>query len=276
MDAKQTNPDIGRMRPSWSPPLRGGRCGGLDGASRSMICPNVGGSQHGETKDPTEAVARRDLATGDIPSSGRIRLERAGQWDGHRSTSGEAEGPLDGMRRILQRTNKRCHIIDIVRRPRVKTPVKASVKQRPRGPGSRRCDSCGHVISAGDKFCIGCGMPLTGVAPAAAPQKQRLRPKTVAPRMKRQKSKAVSKAVPQKSIVAPPMSPQKQKQYLDNVPDDLRTCPGCKRKIPHGRYITCPHCGYKWSGCKHKDGIIHDLWNCYTYQAWVDSRKNRD
>ena len=170
--------------------------------------------------------------------------------------------------------------------------VKTTIKQRPRGSESRRCDACGHAVSAGDKFCTGCGMPLAGVASAAAPQKQRpkiktktkpaaprmkRKPKTVPPRMKRKPKTitvptAASQAQKQKTMVVPAMSEQEQKQYVENVPD-LFYCSVCNKPNPHGRHVKCPNCGCKWTFCVHKDGKYYRPKDCYNYQTWVDSVK---
>ncbi len=168
-----------------------------------------------------------------------------------------------------------------MQRPRVKT----SVKQRPRGPGSRRCGACGHAVSAGDKFCTGCGKPLTSVAPAAAPQKQRpktktkpaaprmkkRKPKTVPPRMKKRKPITVPAAAPQaqkqKTMVVPAMSEQEQKQYLENVPE-WWYCGRCGQKVLHSE-IKCPKCGLKWKLCRHKDGKYYKPEECIAYHEWV-------
>ena len=149
----------------------------------------------------------------------------------------------------------RFPVIGMVKKIRVKTPA----RQRPRGSESRRCGACGHRISAGDKFCMGCGMPAAGTAPAAAPQKQRpktrarpavprvKRAKPATPRMKKRQPKTVPVAVPrEKSETAPA-----QKQSSKNVPETVY-CHGCAQPFPHGRYIKCPNCGRFWAVCVHQ------------------------
>ena len=163
--------------------------------------------------------------------------------------------------------------------------VKTTIKQRPRGSESRRCDACGHIISAGDKFCTRCGMPLAGVASAAAPQKQKQRlktktkpaaprmkrkPKTVPPRMKRKPitvPAAAPQAQKQKTMVVPAMSEQEQKQYLENVPE-WWYCGRCGQKVLHSE-IRCSKCGLKWKLCKHKDGKYYKPEECIAYHEWV-------
>lgn len=139
----------------------------------------------------------------------------------------------------------RFPVVGMVKKIRVKTPA----RQRPRGSESRRCGACGHRISAGDKFCMGCGMPAAGTAPAAAPQKQRpkTRAKPAVPRTGKRKPKTVPVAVPrEKSETAPA-----QKQSSKNVPETVY-CVGCAQPFPHGRYIKCPNCGRFWVACLHR------------------------
>ena len=161
-------------------------------------------------------------------------------------------------------------VTSVVPKIRVKTPT----RQRPRGSESRRCGACGHGIRAGDKFCMGCGMPTTGAASAAAPQKQRPKTKTkarpAAPRVKRAKPaiprtrkrnpKIVPVAVPREKSETAPAREQSSK----GVPGTVY-CAGCAQPFPHGRYIKCPNCGRFWIDCAHrkKKSEWKDRWGCY-------------
>ena len=147
---------------------------------------------------------------------------------------------------------------------RVKTPV----KQRPRDPGSRRCDACGHIISAGDKFCTGCGKPIGKAAPQK--QKQRLKTKTklAAPRMKKRKAKTKPPRLRRpkpKTITVPTMSEQEQKQDLESVPEP-GYCGSCWKRVPHATYLICPYCGNKGLKlCRHWDGKLYRTKDCIRY-----------
>ena len=194
--------------------------------------------------------------------------------------------------KTLQRIYKQCPVINIVQRPRVKT----TIKQRPRSSGSRRCDACGHPVSATAKFCTGCGKPLAGVAPAVAPQKlkQRLKTKTklAAPRVKKQKLKTkpprlrrpkpkTAVTVPQKQVsktvstVAPQVSKtvsktsQTQKQVVEAI-QGWFYCGSCYRKGPHG-VDRCVHCGVKFVFCRHGDGGKYRPKQCIAYYGSVGS-----
>ena len=199
---------------------------------------------------------------------------------------------------------------------------KAPTKQRPRDPGSR-CGACGHIISAGDKFCTGCGKPLTGAAPAAAPQKQKQRlktkpaaprmkkrkpitvpprmkkrkPITVPPRMKKRKPITVPAAAPQaqkqKTKVAPAISVEEQKRYLENLPGQFYCSSICRVKGPDGPMCpncgnvwvckepvshfdrSCPRCGIKFEKCIHKDGQKYDPEECIAYHEWMVQSKGQ-
>ena len=187
---------------------------------------------------------------------------------------------------------------------RHKTPT----KQRPRSSESRRCGACGHTVSAEDKFCTGCGKPLTGAAPAAAPQKMRQRPKaavprarqrkpkTMPPRLRKRKPKVVPVLAPQvqSSKVVPSISvEEQQKQYLENLPEQFYCSSICKVKGPDGP--MCPNCGNIWickepvshfdrscskcgiwfEGCIHKDGQKYDPEECIAYHEWMVQSKGQ-
>ena len=157
-----------------------------------------------------------------------------------------------------------------MQRPRVKT----STKQRPKGSEVQQCDVCGNQTYPNDKFCTGCGKPLTGAAATVAPQKQI--PKTVTPKVN-QRSKTVPVAAPQAQkrvpITVPNMSTQEQKQYVESVPEWFY-CSNCENQTQHGHHVKCPHCGVRWVYCEHRDGKIYHPKDCYKYQAWIDSSRN--
>ena len=175
----------------------------------------------------------------------------------------------------LQRTNKRCRVIDIVPQPRVRTPV----KQSPRGSEYRRCDACRYRIGAGDKFCTKCGKPLTSAAPAASPpkQKQRLKTKTkpAAPHMKRKPKTITVPAAPRmnesKAVTASDSS--QLERYLENIPQ-LWRCGRCMQKIPHSA-IKCPACGIRWEICEHEDGNLYWAAECVAYHVWATWAKSQ-
>ena len=144
---------------------------------------------------------------------------------------------------------------------RVKTPV----KQRPRDPGSRRCDACGHIISAGDKFCTGCGKPIGKATPQK--QKQRLKAKTkpAASRMKKRKAKTKPPRLrrPKPKAITVPTVSQTQKQNSGNIVRPGH-CYVCNGPTMHG-HIHCTNCGVKHSGCRHNDGLVYNAKDCHDY-----------
>ena len=173
-------------------------------------------------------------------------------------------------------------------RPRVKTPV----KQRPRESKFRRCGACERGVGADDKFCIGCGKPLNA-APAAAPQKQKQRPKTkpaapqvkkrkpvtvpAAPQVKKRKPVTVPVAAPQvqkrQPVTAPNISRLDVKQYLETAPLQLH-CGRCMHKVRHSD-TECPRCGTDWDLCQHKDDQWYRRGECAAYHAWAAWIKGR-
>ena len=146
-------------------------------------------------------------------------------------------------------------------------------------------------MDADDKFCIGCGKPLNA-APAAAPQKQKQRPKTkpAAPQVKKRKPVTVPAApqvkkrkpvtvpaAPQvkkrKPVTAPNISWRDVKQYQKTAPSQLH-CGRCMHKVRHSD-TECPKCGTDWDLCLHVDDQWYKRGECASFgvwAAWIEGR----
>ena len=128
------------------------------------------------------------------------------------------------------------------------------------------------------------------------------KPITVPPRMKKRKPITVPAAAPQaqkqKTKVAPAISIEEQKRYLENLPEQFyctggcggarksppikgSRCPSCnstvwlcKAKVSHFDR-SCPRCGIKFEKCIHKNGVPYDVEECIAYHEWMVQSKGQ-
>ena len=169
-------------------------------------------------------------------------------------------------------------------RPYDKTPTKRTAS----GSGVRRCGACGNRVGANDKFCTGCGVPVSapGKAPGAPQRTRKSGPdaktlrakkrrfKNKARRAKKKRFKAVPNVVPQKPNTAPqtaqpdsqivPAASQTSGEYLANPPERF-SCPNCNEILIHGTYVSCPVCEFVFEYCEHLDGKRYDPKDCYNH-----------